>query len=131
MSHVPGDRSFLTAALLTLLVALALCAGGLALQSSHATSATGDAGHGSEMLSGSHLQAPAESPEPSETVPADYEHLSALAFGLFLVSLGLLLGAGFVGRAAERRLLERLRLPAVLPFTPSRRPLSALEVFRL
>jgi hypothetical protein len=69
--------------------------------------------------------------EAEEVSPVGFEHLGALVLGLFLVSLGLLLGAGLAGRIGERRLLELMRLPAVLRLLPSRPSLSALEVFRL
>lgn len=138
MRRRPPNRAVRIVTLLTLAAALLLlCVGGIALQQTGA-SAESQGSHGSPgvvaghaALDGPHLPASVESPDSEETLPVGSEHLNTLVLGLFLVSLGLLLGARLAGQAAERRLLELLRLPSVLPLVPARAPLSALEVFRL
>lgn len=127
--------------MLSLAVALLLLgAGGLALQQ-HSGGARAEAqGHDAPWsITGVDHAAPdsvsllasGEALDSDETLPVSFEHLNALALGLFLVSLGLLLGAGLVGRGAEQRLLTLLRLPSVVPRNCLRTPLSVLEVFRL
>lgn len=131
------NRAARTATLLTLVAALLLlCVGGTALQQTEA--GAGERGGGDSVVAaghaaigGSHLPDLIEALDAKETFPVGYEHLNALSLGLFLISLGLLIGAGLVGRDGERRLLELLRLPSVIPLAPARAPLSALEVFRL
>lgn len=102
---------------------LLLCAGSLALQNS--------GGVDRAAPGGSHYLASVEALDESEQTSSSFEYLNALVTSLFLVSLGMLLGAGLVGRGSERRLLEILRLPPVIPLAPARSPLSVLEVFRL
>lgn len=124
MKPLNPERTARIAALLALAVALLLlCAGALTLQNS--------GGVDRAAPGGSHYLASVEALDSYGTDPAGSEYLNALALGSFLVSLGLLLGAGLVGRGSERRLLELLRLPPVIPLTPARSPLSVLEVFRL
>jgi hypothetical protein len=72
-----------------------------------------------------------ETPDSEELYPAGSDYLNTLFQGFFLVSLGLLLGAGLVGRALERRLLELRRLKSSTPLARARPSLSRLEVFRL
>lgn len=136
-------RTVWAEAFLYLTVALLLlCAGGLALQQSGATQAgervhdaPGDPGGVASTnhaaLDGAALLASGEALDSNEPLPLNSEHLNTLALGLFLVSLGLLLGSGLVGRGSKQRLLELLRLPSVLPLAPATSPLSLLEVFRL
>ena len=124
MKPLNPERAARIAALLALAVALfLLCAGELALQNS--------GGVDRDAPGGSHYLASVEALDSYETEPAGAEYLNALALGSFLVSLGMLLGAGLIGSGSERRLLEFLRLPPVIPLTPARSPLSVLEVFRL
>lgn len=114
-----------------LLLGLLLYAGGLAAQHSGAGERAGeDAGVvvGSGYPGGLHLPALVEAPDSGEASPVGSERINALALGLFLVSLGVLLGAGLAGR--EHR-LEALRLAPVRPWLPARVPLSALQVLRL
>lgn len=123
----------LAAALLALLLLSLASSGGGSAQKAEAWGSgnTGIAAAGHAQSGGTHIPAFAEVPDAEAASPVGFEYLNALALGMFLVSLGLLLGAGFAGRAANRRLLELMRLPAVLPLLPHRPPLSALEVFRL
>lgn len=121
---------------LLVLALLLLCGGGLVVQQTGLNAGTPrshDTGVGADLAppNGSHLPALLESPDAEEASQGVYEHLTALMPGLFLVSLGLLLGAGLAGSAGERHLLELLRLPSVLPLTPAKASLSELEVFRL
>lgn len=137
MSRLLSNRPARSTLLLTLAVALfLLILGGSSLQ--HAgtwtgkesvVSAIGHAAANGQV--GQQLPVFADISEAEEVSPVGFEHLGALLLGLFLVSLGLLLGAGLAGRIGERRLLELMRLPAVLRLLPSRPSLSALEVFRL
>lgn len=125
---------------LSLLVALLLlCAGGLALQQTGGAQ-SGERGHDAPgcvasadhaALDGAPLLASGEALDSDETTPLNFEHFNTLALCLFLVSLGLLLGSGLVGRSAEQRLLELLRLPSILPLAPATSPLSLLEIFRV
>ena len=133
-----SERLYSHRLLTTLLfaVALLLCLGGLAVQDADADAGDREGGttgvvDSHAALDGAHLPVPMETPDSEEKFPVGYEHLNALALGLFLVSLGLLLGAGLAGRAFERRLLELSRLPSSTPVAPARAPLSALEVFRI
>lgn len=116
------NRTAWIAALLALALLL-LFAGGLALQQS--------GGADPAAPDGSHLPASVETLDSDRVSPANFEHLNVLALGMFLVSLGLLLGSGLAGCGAQRRLLELLRLPSITPLPPARPLLSALEVFRL
>ena len=122
MKLATPSRTARIAVLIAFALAL-LCAGELALQ--HA------GGVDRAAPGGSHYLASVEALDESEQESSTFEYLNALATSLFLVSLGMLLGAGLVGRGSERRLLELLRLPSFTPLTPARSPLSALEVFRL
>lgn len=125
MKQRPPHRAARTAIILSLAaVLLSLCAGGLALQQPGGAPAGDHPG-------GPYISASMEALDSDETFPVDFDRLNVLALGLFLVSLGLLLGSGLVGRGAEQRLLELLRLPSVIPLLPVRSPLSALEVFRI
>lgn len=109
---------------LTLVLALVLlCAGSLALLNS--------GGADRAAPEGSHYLASVESLDSGESAPADSVQINTLLLCSFLVSLALLLGVGLDGRGSERRLLERLRLPRVIPLKPVGHPLSMLEVFRL
>lgn len=120
----PGRRTPGIAILLTLAAVLALlCAGSLSLQDS--------GGVDRAAPDGSHYLASVEALDSGEAAHSDSEYLTTLLLSSFLVSLGLLLGAGLVGRFRERSLLEALRLAPVIPLAPARPPLSALEVFRL
>lgn len=121
-----------TVSLVTLgLAILLLCAGLLALHQPQ----RGDQGvlgaTSHQVSGGSHLLSVVETPDSEELYPAVSDYLNTLFQGLFLVSLGLLLGAGLVGRVSERRLLELRRLPSSTPLARVRPPLSRLEVFRL
>lgn len=135
--RLPNHTARLARLLTLALAVLLLCAGGLALdQAGAGASVSQDSGvvthhAGSDGSDGLHLPSVVETPDSEETYPAGSEHLNTLVLGLFLVSLGLLLGAGLFGRASERRLLELLRLPSITPLSPARLPVSALEVFRL
>lgn len=113
------------------LAILLLCAGLLALHQLQQgeQGASGTTSH--QVSEGSHLLSVVETPDSEELYPAGSDYLNTLFQGLFLVSLGLLLGAGLVGRASERRLLELRRLPSSIPLARARPPLSRLEVFRL
>lgn len=124
MKSPTPERTYRIAALLTLAAAmLLLCAGSLALQHS--------GGVDRAAPDGSHYLASVESLDSGGAATPESEQLNALLPGSFLVSLGLLLGAGLAGSGSERRLLETLRLPPVIPLAPARPPLSSLEVFRL
>lgn len=120
----PNRATRMSALLLIVAVALLLAGGSVSQQPDGAA-----AGHSQQ--SGSHIAVSVESLDSEESAPVDSERLNVLALGLFLVSLGLLLGSGLVGRGSRQRLLELLRLPSVIPVVPARAPLSAMEVFRL
>jgi hypothetical protein len=116
-----------------LLLGLLLYAGGLAAQHSGAGERAGEGAGvvvGSGYPGGLHLPALVEAPDSGEASPVGSERINALALGLFLVSLGVLLGAGLAGRELQHR-LEALRLAPVRPWLPARVPLSALQVLRL
>ncbi len=122
MKLATPSRTARIAALIAFALVL-LCAGGIALQHS--------GGVDRAAPGGSHYLASVETLDESEQAYSAFEYLNALVTSLFLVSLGLLLGAVLVGRGSELRLLELLRLPSFTPLAPARSPLSALEVFRL
>lgn len=82
-------------------------------------------------LGGSHSPALLESPDAEEALQEDSGNINMLIPAFFLVSLGLLLGAGLLGSGREQRLLDLLRLPSVSSPTPAKTSLARLEVFRL
>jgi hypothetical protein len=113
------------------LAILLLCAGLLALHQLQQGEQGVSGAASYQVLDGSHLLSVVETPDSEELYPAGSDYLNTLFQGLFLVSLGLLLGAGLAGSVSERRLLELRRLPSSTPLARYRPPLSKLEVFRL
>lgn len=128
---LPGYRTRAVSLVTLGLAILLLCAGLLALHQLQQGEQGVSGATPHQISDGSHLLSVVETPDSEELYPAGSDYLNTLFQGFFLVSLGLLLGAGLVGRALERRLLELRRLKSSTPLARARPSLSRLEVFRL